>query len=225
MLDNFRKLLFRRLALNYMTAGDDRKAEKWYKKLQVMEPESLEVLHNLAAISISLKKFDSAEMYIKREIEIYGESGLRLRILGDLYYFGGSMDKAGRAYGKALTLLQQIGNEKTTENFLKKRIRICKDKKLYAMAMESGFFLEKGPGLLKKKKFRDALDLYLKAAEYDKTSYMALNSAGTVLLNNIKDYAGARDCFRKALELADIFAIKNNLALAEYKIREAGENQ
>jgi len=225
MLYDLKKWFFERMGLNYMTAGKSLQSEKWYKKLEAMEPDNLAVLHNLGVICISLKKFTAAESYLKREIEIYGESGIRLRVLGDLYYIEGSMDKAGKVYGKALTLFQENGNDRNTENFLMKRIKICNDKTLSARAIESGILLEKSPALLSNGKFNDALDLFLKAAEYDKSSYMALNSAGTVLLNNIKDYARARECFRKALELADIHVIKSNLALAEYKIKMEGENR
>lgn len=220
MIDDIRKQFFERMALNYMTAGNSEKAEKWYRKLEAIEPENLVVLHNLGAICISLKKFSEAEMYIKREIEIYGESGVRLRILGDLYYIRGEMDKAGKVYGKALNFFREGGIEGCTKNFFKERIRICKDKSLSARAIESGIFLEEGPSLLSSGLFQDALDLFFKAAEYDKSNYMAFNSAGTVLLHHIKDYNRARDCFRKALELADIYVIKNNLALAELMIKE-----
>lgn len=222
MLYDLKKWFFERMALNSMTAGKSLKAEKWYKRLEPLEPDNLAVLHNLGVICIDLKKFREAERYIKREIELYGESGVRLRILGDLYYNEGSMDKAGKVYGKALSLFQENGRDERTENFLRKRISICKNKSLSARAVESNMLLEQAPSLLSKGKFNDALDFFLKAAEYDKSSYMALNSAGTVLLNHVRDYAGARDCFRKALELADIPLIRSNLALAEFKIKETG---
>lgn len=220
-----RKWLYERMALNYMTAGKTYKAEKWYKKLEAIEPRGLAVLHNLGVICISLKKFREAENYINREIEIYGESPVRLRVLGDLYYMEGNMDEAGRIYGRALTLFQVSGEDKTAQNLLRKRISICKDKSLSAKAAESSMLLEPGPVLPSKGLAGEALDSFLRAAEYDKSSYMALNSAGTVLMNHMKDYNGARDCFRRALELADIPVIKQNLSLAEYKIRETGGNR
>lgn len=222
MFDTFRKRFIERMALNNMTAGNSLKAEKWYRKLEAMEPDNRGVLHNLGVISIALKKFSDAERYIKREIEIYGESGINLRILGDLYYTEGSMDRAGKIYGRALALLQKSGGDESTRNFIRKRITICKDKSLYARALESSRIIEKGAEHVSRGEFRDALELYLKAAEYDKSSYMALNGAGTVLLNHVKDYNRARECFRKALELADIPVIKSNLALSEFKISGTG---
>lgn len=225
MPDDLKKWFFRRMALNYMTAGKPVKAEKWYRRLEKTDPDSLEVLHNLGVISISLKKFREAENYISREIEAYGESGIRLRVLGDLYYADGSMDKAGSAYGKALAQYQEHGGDKSTENFLMKRMTICKDRSLSARAMESGILLEKGQELFSKKLFDEALECFLRAAESDRSSYMALNSAGAILMNNRKDYSAARDFFRKALDLADIPLIKQNLALAEHKIKESGGKQ
>lgn len=222
MVNDFKKWVYKRMALNNMTAGRPAKAERWYKRLEIIEPESIEVLHNLGVVSIALKKFRDAEFYLRRVIEIYGESPVRLRILGDLYYQEGSMEKAGKTYGKALAGLQRMNTDRSTENFLRKRIGICNDRSLSAKAVESGRLMDSGPDLLSDGKFTEALTLFLKAAEYDRSSYMALNSAGTILLNNIQDYMKARDCFRKALDLAEIPLIKQNLALAEYKIRETG---
>jgi tetratricopeptide (TPR) repeat protein len=70
----------------------------------------------------------------------------------------------------------------------------------------------------------EALDSFLRAAESDRSSYMALNSAGAVYLNHMKDYARAKDCFHRALELADLPLVRQNLTLAEHKMKETGAN-
>jgi len=225
MLKEFRIWLYGRMALNYMTAGKTEKAEKWYKRLERLEPESLAVLHNLGVICISLKKFDKAERYLLREIELYGDSDIRYRVLGDLYYNSGKRENAGKAYGKALTLLQENSGEKSTERFLRRRIKQCKEKSSYTKAIDGVRYYEEGIALYTKGDYIKAFNLYEKAVECDNTSFMALNAAGTVLMNSIKDYEKARIFFLKALELADIPLIQGNLALAEFKIREKGEER
>jgi len=222
MLIEFRKWLYGRLALNYMTAGKSEKAEIWYKRLKSLEPESLAVLHNLGVICISLKKFDEAEKYLLREIELYGDSDIRYRILGDLYYNSGRRENAGKAYGKSLTLLQNGIGDKSTERFLRRRIKQCKEISHYTKAMDGARYYEEGMALYSKGDYVKAFELYQKAVECDNASYIALNAAGTVLMNSIKDYENARTFFLKALELADIPLIQGNLALAEYKIKEKG---
>jgi tetratricopeptide (TPR) repeat protein len=225
MFIEFRKWLYGRMALNFMTAGRPEKAELWYKRLEPLEPESLAVLHNLGVICISLKKFDEAEKYLLREIELYGDSEIRYRVLGDLYHAGGKRENAGKAYGKALTLLQNNKGEKATEVFLRRRIKQCKDAAAYTRAVDGSRYYEEGLALYSKGDYAKAFDLYKLAVESDNAGFMAMNAAGTVLMNSIKDYENARLFFLKALDLADIPLIRGNLALAEYKIREKGEER
>lgn len=220
MLNNFRKWLYGRMALNSMTAGKAEKAERWYKKLETIDPDSLSVLHNLGVIYISLKKYDEAEKYLLREIELYGESDIRYRVTGDLYYACGKRDKAGKAYGKALSILQNGYGDKSSERFLRRRIKQCNEISLYKKAMDGIIHYEEGLVLYSKGEYNKAFELYKKAAEYDNTGFMALNAAGAVLMNITGDYESARSYFIKALELAEIPLIQGNLAVAEYKIRE-----
>jgi len=225
MLNEFKKWLYGRLAINNMTAGKAAKAEIWYKKLEILEPDSLSVLHNLGVIYISLKKFHEAERYLIREIELYGDSEIRYRIMGDLYYVSGEREKAGKAYGKALTILQNGYGDKSTERFLRRRIKQCKDASAYSKAADGVRYYEEGLNLYSKGDYNNAFELYKKAVECDNAGFMAFNAAGTVLMNSIKDYENARTYFIKALELADIPLIRGNLALAEYKIKEKDNSQ
>jgi tetratricopeptide (TPR) repeat protein len=223
MLNNLRKWLYGRMALNNMTAGKAGKAESWYKKLEFIDPDSLSVLHNLGVIYISLKKYDEAEKYLFREIELYGESEIRYRVTGDLYYAAGKREKAGKAYGKALSILQNGYGDKSTERFLRRRIKQCKDASLYKKAVEGISYYEEGLALYAKGEYNKAFELYIKAAECDNAGFMALNAAGAVLMNITGDFENARTYFIKALELADIPLIQGNLAVAEHKIREKAE--
>ena len=223
MLYNLKKKFYERMALNNMTAGRAEKAEKWYRLLEKLDPESPAVLHNLGVIYISLKKFDEAERYLLREIEVFGESGIRFRVLGDLYFMTGRRETAGKVYGKALTMLQDGVGDKSTIKFLRRKIKQCRDISSFSKARDGAKYYEEGFAFYLEGDYMKALDLYRKAVLSDNSSYMALNAAGTILMNHVRDYENARDYFQKALELADIPLIRNNLVLAEYKIREKGE--
>jgi len=205
-----------------MTAGKPDKAEKWYKRLERFEPESLEVLHNLGVIYIAINKHAEAEKYLHKEIDLYGESEIRDRVLGDLYYVSGNREMAGRFYGKALSLLQSGSKDKSTERFLRRRIKQCSELQSYKKALEGMKYFEEGAAFYSKGDYDEALRSYNKAVRCDNTSYMAMNAAGTLLMNNIKDYEQAREFFRKALELADIPLVKHNLALAENRLKGNG---
>lgn len=203
-----------------MTSGKAEKAESWYRKFESMDPDNLQVLHNLGVIYISMKRFKDAEKCLLREIELYGDTEIRFRVLGDLYYSEGSRKNAGNAYQRALKL--NAGWSKSTENFLERRIKICKNKSMFAESVESGKFYEKGSALQIEGKQRGALDFFIKAAESDSTNFIALNAAGTVLLNHFNDYGAAMEYFQKALEVSDMPLIQGNLALTELMIRQAG---
>jgi len=221
MLNDLKKKLYRRLALNYMTAGKPGKAERWYKRLERYEPDTLEVLHNLGVIYISLNRHTEAEKYLLKEIDLYGESEIRNRVLGDLYYISGNREMAGKFYGKALTLLQSGTKDKSTERFLRRRVKHCSEELSYEKALKGMKHYEEGAAYYARGDYDEALHSYNNAVKCDNTSYMAMNAAGTLLMNNIKDYEQARLFFRKALELADLPLVKHNLALAEHKIKQS----
>ncbi len=225
MLIDIKRWLYRRMALNSMTAGNPEKAERWYKKLEFFEPDSLEVIHNLGVIYVSLKKFADAESYILREIGQFGESEIRCRILGDLYFISGDRKKGERYYGRALALLQEGSGDKSTAKFLRRRLKQCEEKSSYETALEGLKHYEDGLTHYSKGKYKEALESYNMAMKCDNSSFMAMNAAGTLLMNNVKDYEQARSFFRKALDLADMPVIRQNLALAEYKIKEGGGNR
>lgn len=225
MLTDIKRWLYRRMALNNMTAGNPEKAEKWYKKLELLEPDSLEVIHNLGVIYVSLKRFPDAESYLSREIGQFGESEIRCRILGDLYFVSGDRKRAERYYGRALALLQDGSGDKSTAKFLRRRLKQCEEKSTYETALEGLKHYENGLTHYASGEYKEALDSYNRAMKCDNSSFMAMNAAGTLLMNNIRDYEQARNFFRKALDLADMPVIRQNLALAEYKIKTGGDKK
>lgn len=220
MIDRIKKWFFQRIALNYMTSGDSLKAELWYRRYEKTDPDSIAAIHNLGVLYIALKRYDDAERYLLREIDLFGKSDLRYRILGDLYYSWGKRSKASAAYGESLAMIKTYGGSSITARFLKKRIKQCGDKALYGKALQGMTLFEDGMRHFRDGNYDRALELYSEAARFDSSNFAALNEAGTIMMNRFMDYRSAERLFRKALDLAEIPVIRRNLALAEQRIRE-----
>ncbi len=224
MIGRIKNWFFQRIALNCMASGDACKAEIWYKRYEATEPDSIAAIHNLGVLYVALKRYDEAERYLLREIELFGSSDIRCRILGDLYYSWGKREKAREAYSESLALIKQKGGSSATLLFLKKRIKQCADKPSYEKAVSGMMIFDEGVKRREEGNYDMALELFNEAARRDSSNFTAFNEAGAIMMNRFMDYSNAERMFRKALELADIPLIRRNLALAENKIRERVKN-
>lgn len=218
-MKKYLKAFYEHMALNRMAEGNSLKALFWYKRLESLEGESRSVLHNIAVILISLKRYDEAEKYILKELELYRESSEICRVLGDLYYMWGNRKLASEFYGKALNFSEK--SHSGDIKFLKSRINICKRDDLYSKAVESFDIYEQAQHFLKDKDYEQAYNMFLKVTELDKSNFMAFNEAGAILLNYKKDYNNALKFFKKAHELVDLPVIRVNITLAENFLKEA----
>ena len=63
--------LYERFGLNAYISGDYDKAERWFRKLEAKEPESIAALRNLGVILMAKGDADGAERYILKEEKIY----------------------------------------------------------------------------------------------------------------------------------------------------------
>jgi len=222
MFNSIRKWFYLKFAEKSMIAGNSARAEKWYKKLESIEPENVEVLHNLGLINISHKCYSDAEKYLLKEIDLTGDSDSCCTALGDLYFMEGKREKAGYAYNRALSLVHDGSSEQRRSRYLRRKIKHCRDDISFQKAMDGVRFYEEGSEYYTKGNYGEALDLYYKAVECDSSSIPALNAVGTLQLNYARDYDSARKYFKKALDLSDMPFIRNNLIIAENKIRESG---
>jgi tetratricopeptide (TPR) repeat protein len=213
MIKKYLKNFYERIALNRMAEGKTRKALFWYRKVEDIDSQSQSVLHNIAVLLIALKSYEEAEKYLYKEMELYGESPVIFRVLGDLYYMSGDRKLAAQYYGKALSWAEE--NHSMEVNFLQTRLKICKNEKLYSNAYDSLNLYEEAVDLLKEKEYDRAQELFIQVSELDRSNFMALNEAGTILLNHRKDYFNALRCFKKTYELLPLPVIKANISLAE----------
>ena len=94
MLSIQRKML-ERFALNSFVSGDFERAEKYFLRLKEDDPDRMGVDHNMGLVKLGLKQFAEAEKFFLRDAELFGESYVRSRTLGDLYYIWGRREQRG----------------------------------------------------------------------------------------------------------------------------------
>jgi hypothetical protein len=70
---------------------------------------------------------------------------------------------AGKFYGKALTLLQNESKDKSTERFLRRRIKHCSEELTYEKAMKGIKHYEEGAAYYAKGDYDEAFQSYNKA--------------------------------------------------------------
>ncbi len=230
--------LFERLGLNAYTLGKYPVAEKWFRRLEKREPGSLRVIRNIALVRFAQGAYADAEMYFLQEEARFGDSYQRHRALADTAYALGKRTDAIRRYKAALADPESAERYPKERGFLQARISLCADETTFARRIGSADFfiqaehardrseeadLAKDPALMIKAA-EDAVGLFLKAHEADPTNWPALNNAGAILMNSLKQPEKALECFMKAMELCDIDSLRHNKELAENSIEKAKAN-
>jgi len=210
MFDRLRHWVFERFGLNAYVEGNYAVAEKYFRLLAAMEPHSILALHNMGIIRLAQKDYAGAEVFFREELERYGDSYPRLKTLADVLYLRGKRKAAGDFYTRSAAEAEA----KNDLNLIEARIRICNDPEAFADARESLAMFEAGNDAQSRGDMETALARFERSAQLDPTSYLALNNAGTILLNVHHDKAAAKERFEHALALADLPSIRHNQATA-----------
>lgn len=200
--------IWERLALNSLVTGEYRKAETYFLRIKKHAPYRPGILHNLGLVELALRKYPEAEALFKRDLELYGESWVRLKSLAELYYIWGRRDEAEAYYGKALAECED-GRERL---LVEKRIVKCREPERFRLAAESCRLFEEGTELMRRKEFDAALEILEQAVSLDETNYQALNNIGVILLEAKQDRDGAESRFRMAAEYTSLPVITGNLS-------------
>jgi Flp pilus assembly protein TadD len=211
LLDN----LAERFGMNAYALGNFALAEKWFRRLEKTEPDSIRVLRNLGVILIARGDAAGAEKYLRREESLYGETYQRHRSLADLAYSTGARKEAAKRYAAALAAPEAAQAAKSERAFLETRLAICEDRARFDASRESDTRFKEGESARGRKDAEAALAFFLAAAELDPTNWPALNNAGVILLEREEGAAQALELFRKAAACARIPMIEKNIELAE----------
>lgn len=200
-----------RFGLNAYITGKYDKAEKWFRRLEKKEPDSIRVLRNLGIILMAKGDPESAERYLLREEKLYGESIQRHRALADVAYAAGKREEAARRYRAALA---GADAESGAQSFLEARIGICADPERFRAALKGAALFAEGEAARARGAADEALSAYLAAAEADPTNWPAMNNAGVILLEREDGAARALELFRNAARCAAVPSIERNIAFA-----------
>jgi tetratricopeptide (TPR) repeat protein len=199
-----------RAALNNLIMQKYLKAEEYFKKIQRIEPHKFGLGHNLALAALALERYDEAEKYFLNELERYGDTFVRFKSLGDLYYIWGKRDECGEYYKKALELCEHEADRRQ----LMHRIAQCDSDAAFANAMKSYKLLKAGNKKMNVKDFDGAYDLLKEAVTLDPCNFQAWNNLGALEMNIKKNAAESVKYFEKAAMYTSLVGIHGNLKKA-----------
>ena len=219
----FLNSLAERFGLNAYATGRFDVAEKWFRRLEKMEGESIRVLRNLGVIALARGDVKTAERFLRREEKLYGASYRRHRSLADLCYSSLTREEATQRYAAALADEEAKEAPAAERAFLEERLAICKDRSRFEASRESSLLFEKGKAAGEAGDAEEALRIFLSAAEKDPTNWPAINNAGVILLGRDGGAAQALELFRKAAAWVRVPMIERNIALAADALERAAD--
>ncbi len=200
-----------RAALNNFVLGRYAKAEEYFRKIQSVQPNKMGLGHNIGLVCLAQERYEEAEKEFLRELERFGETYIRLKTLGDLYYLWGKRAECARYYQNALPVCEQEADRK----LIQKRIEYASNPESFERAMKSYQALKKGNACMAEKRFEEASEEFERAVQLDPFNFQAWNNIGAVELNYRKNPARAVECFLRAVEYTSLPAIHNNLKRAQ----------
>jgi tetratricopeptide (TPR) repeat protein len=215
--------IIERLGMNAYALGDYGRAEKWLRRLEKREPDSMRVLRNLAVVLLARGDFAGAERYLLREEALYGATYGRHRALADQAYSAGRREEASARYSAALAAPEASRAPEPERRFLETRLALCGDPARFAASRKGIERFAEGEAARERGDSDAALAAFLEAAELDPTHWPALNNAGTILLERKGGAAAALGLFEKAAACASLPAIERNAALARELAAGAAE--
>lgn len=215
-MQSFMESFYERFGLNAYAQGDYAKAEKWFRKLETKEPDSIRVLRNLGVILIAKGDAEGAERYLLREEKLYGHSFHRHAGLADLAYACGKRKEAERRYALALAEPECApgGKAEAIRPLLEKRRAICGSEPLFSQSREAMEVFKKAGTLRDEGKYEEAVECFKKAALLDATNWPALNNAGSLYLNQLNKASEAKEMFERAFAISKNIQVARNLDLA-----------
>lgn len=215
-MQNLVTTLFERFGLNAYVAGDLGKAEKWFRRLEAREPNSLRVLRNIGVILLAKGDAEGASQYLLKEEKLYGRTFHRHAALADLAYACGKRKDAEKRYALALAEPECApgGKSESVRPLMEKRLAICSSEQAFARTREAMEVFEEAQSLRSQGRFEEAVDRFLLSASLDETNWPALNNVGSIYLNTMGKAVEASEMFERAFVISRNIQIARNLELA-----------
>ena len=224
-MQSFLSNFYERFGLNAYVSGDYAKAEKWFRKLEMREPDSISVLRNLGVILMARGDAEGAERYLLKEEKLYGRSFHRHAALADIAYARGKRKEAEKRYTLALAEPECApgGKGESVRPLMEKRLAICGNEDSFSKSRQSMKVFEEAQASRDGGDYEKAITEFLRSAELDETNWPALNNAGSIYLNTMKKPAEAAEMFERAFTISRNFQIARNLDLARRTAEKAAK--
>ena len=215
-MQNLVSTLFERFGLNAYALGDLTKAEKWFRRLEAREPDSLSALRNIGVILLAKGDAEGASQYLLKEEKRYGRTFQRHAALADLAYARGKRAEAAKRYALALAEPECApgGSSEAIRPLMEKRLAICSSEDAFARTREAMAAFEEAQTLRFQGNFEEAVARFLLSARLDETNWPALNNVGSIYLNTMGKTLEACEMFERAFSISKNIQTMRNLELA-----------
>jgi len=222
-MQNIFSTFHERFGINAYVRGDYASAEKWFRKVEVLEPDSLSVLRNLGLILLARGDAEGAERYLLREEKLYGKSFHRHAAIADIAYARGKRKEAERRYALALGEPEAApdGSAASVRGIMETRLAICRDEQRYVRTREAMKVFEDAQALSARREYEAAIRRFLESAELDETNWSALNNAGSLYLDRLKQPEKALEFFERAFAISRNLQVARNLDLTRRRLGKA----
>jgi tetratricopeptide (TPR) repeat protein len=213
-----------RLGLSAFAAGDYVKAEKYFRKLEEKDPNSLSVLRNLGLILMAKGDAEGAEAYLLREEKLYGRSFHRHAALADIAYARGRRKEAEKRYRLALAEPEAGagGSATALRPLMEKRLGICSDEKSFATSRESMMIFQEAQELKTRGEAEKAVEAFLRSAALDESNWPALNNAGILYLESLGKPDEALKLFERAFDVSRNIHAARNIEVVKRRLGKKG---
>jgi len=209
-----------RLGLSAFAAGDYVKAERYFRKLEEKDPNSLSTLRNLGLILMAKGDAQGAEAYLSREEKLYGRSFHRHAALADIAYAMGKRKEAEKRYRLALEEPEARpgGSAEALRPLMEKRLGICSSEKSFAASRESMKVFNEAQELKARGESEKAVEAFLRSASLDESNWPALNNAGILYLDSLGKPEEALKLFERAFEASRNIHAARNIEVVKRKL-------
>jgi tetratricopeptide (TPR) repeat protein len=216
-MSTFMLTLYERFGQNAYLSGNYDKAERWFRKLEAQEPESITALRNLGVILMAKGDAEGAERYLLKEEKIYGRSFNRHAALADIAYARGKRKEALKRYSAALAEPECApgGSAEAARPLMEKRCSLCADEVTFERTRDAMKAFNEAQELRERGEHEAAIAAFRRSFELDETNWPALNNIGTIYLNTLKRGAEAAEAFEQAFRISRNAQIARNYQVAQ----------
>jgi tetratricopeptide (TPR) repeat protein len=209
--------------------------------MNIINKIKIDFYERVAFRSYTLSKFDKADRYFRKILEIEPDKTGIAYNLGAVNFAMGNLAEAEKFVSRERQLtgntyeickaLGDIGWQKKDsamsltyykaalehagsehdKNLMNKKIELCSDENKFTEAVDSVSLFKEADQRMMNKEYDKAEELYEQGIEKDPSNFLALINIGVIAMNIRMNYDMAEKYFQQAYEISDIGVIKENM--------------